>query len=161
MSEEKNLVPSSWSWRQSVIRTVIVVIIVQPWTIIIMEALSDSTVINCYCLWLDCLLVLTLTSTYCAATLEASTCHLSVCLCALLCVTAPPAGAHPLFEPSRIFCCSSKWHAGSVELLSLLVFSATYKRQPFCTDNTEPRRKACQIIFITSSSSSLSLSTSS
>lgn len=83
----------------------------------------------------------------------------SVCV-PLLCVTVPPAGAHPLFEPSHIFCCSSKWYAGSVELLSLLVLSATYKRQPFCTDNTEPRRKACQIIFITSSSS-LSLSTSS
>lgn len=90
ITEENNCAATSWSWSQSVIRTINLVIIVQPWSIIIMEACSYSTVINCCCLWLDCLLDLTLKSTYCAATLEASTCRPSVsCLCFTLCDCAP------------------------------------------------------------------------
>lgn len=114
-----------WSWCQTVIRLVIFIIIVQPWSIIIMEAASYSTVMNSCCLWLDCLLDLTLKSTYCAATWEVSTCPAScVCLCFTLCDCAHPAGARSLFELPP-FCqldsSSSKWLAGEAKQQSLLV----------------------------------------
>lgn len=118
--KENDLFPPNH--RETVIRTVILVIIVQPWSIIIiMEAFSYSIVINCCCLWLNCLLDLTLKSFfYCAATLEAWICHPSVRVCALLCVTVPPAGAHSLFELPLICQWDSravrqKWQAGCVK----------------------------------------------
>lgn len=57
---------------------------------------------------------------YCAATLEAWICHPSVRVCALLCVTVPPAGAHSLFELPLICQWDSravrqKWQAGCVK----------------------------------------------
>lgn len=126
ITEENNCAATSWSWSQSVIRTINLVIIVQPWSIIIMEACSYSTVINCCCLWLDCLLDLTLKSTYCAATLEASTCRPSVsCLCFTLCDCAPCWSSFTLWTASNLSvgleCCSSKWHAGWVKNCSLSV----------------------------------------
>lgn len=157
--EENNHVSTSWSWCQTVIRTVI---IVQPWSIVIMEALSSSPVMNCCCLWLDCLLDLTLKSTYCAAASEASICRPPVHVCALLCVTAPPAGAQSLSEPASnlsagLECCSSKWRAGWVKLRSLsvlmvkqalLVFPQLRAKGRSAPTTQSPRRKACAIIFI-------------
>lgn len=49
ITEENNHVSTSWSWCQTVIRMVTSVIIVQPWSITMMEACSYSTVINCCC----------------------------------------------------------------------------------------------------------------
>lgn len=96
------------------------VISVQLWSIIILEAGSN---IYKHCLWLGCLLDLTLKSTYCAATLqEASTC-LRLSVCALLCVTAPPAGAHSIFELLLIHQSNS--------VLSLKVIAGSGKHQCF------------------------------
>lgn len=104
---------------------VILVLIGQSWSIIIQEASPYSTLINCCCLWLDCLLALTLKSIYCAATLEASICHPSVCLCFTLCDYAPCWSSLALWTASNLSagfkCCSSKLHAGWVTLQSLLV----------------------------------------
>lgn len=120
---------------------------------------------NCCHLWVDCLLDWTLKSPYCAATLEASIFHPSVRVCALSCATALPAGAHSLSELPLICQLDSvlflKVTCGLSEAPVTLGAVTVNKRssyfsQSFCTDNTEPHRKACEIIFITSSLSTSS-----
>lgn len=111
-------------------------------------AASSSTLINCC----------SLTGlSDCAAPLEASVCHPSNVF-VLFFVWQQRSLLeliHSLHCPWSVCRTSSKWPAGSVkqqQSLSVLMVnkcsSATYKRQPLCTDNTEPHRKACEIIII-------------
>lgn len=111
--KENDLFPPNH--RETVIRTVILVIIVQPWSIIIiMEAFSYSIVINCCCLWLNCLLDLTLKSHFllCSYIRSMNLPSIRACLCFTLRDCAPCWSSFTLWTASNLSvglsCCSSK-----------------------------------------------------
>lgn len=159
--------PVSTSWSQY--QTGHFLIIVQPWSIIKTEAFPYPR---------DKLLCLTGLSVrfdtkinFLYRSIRGITLlPVVVCLCFTLCDCAPSWSSFTLWTASNLSAApqsdmQSEWSTGHSwcwwSTSTHRILSAMHKRQPLCTDNTESHRKACEIIFITSSSSSTSSSTSS